>query len=366
MWRDAYQSACAAVGVEARETISSSCRDGCLFLAGNTFDRFTNRITDADLTILIDAAAVCPEVSEIRLPYNQITEVGGRKIAVALAQGLGQIMNLDLSYNSVGSETGCEIADALKANSSLVFLSLAGNPMGGLPGQHFAGVLALNHSLVSLNLYNTEMDMKGLVYLFNALKSSSSLTTLDVGRPLLHGPSEVASVVGHLSISLKQNTSLEKLSLDHFGITDSDAYLLVLALCTSTVRTLSLRGNELSQHSGHLFARLLDRRHDFVSLNLSCNRLRDAGATDLAKGILQHPRLEALFVDHCTIGEVGLTALIAALTTVVPLRRLLLWGNDITTMVAERLFAMYDNMEEVEQTDVQLYVSDGFLTAYKA
>jgi Ran GTPase-activating protein (RanGAP) involved in mRNA processing and transport len=364
MWEEAYCAACGDVGAEVRDELRTSGTTGALTARGNTLVHFTHRLTDTDVAAVVAALRSCTGVSSMCVPYNNITDRGGVLLGEALAQSVVPLVTLDLRYNSLGVEAAVALARGVEHNVSLSTLLLAGNPLGAQCGPSLGLALRHNTSLTSLDLNSTDMGMPSLVPLCRALEANRSLVSLDIGRPLLRGPDEVSSVVEHLADALKVNHTLEELNVSHFGITDSDLQRLVVALCASAVSTLSVKGNKLSEDAGQLLSRLLERRHDFKQLDVSCNRLRDRGATDLAKGVAQHPQLASLRMQSCTMGETGLVAMIAGLRSCAALRELTLWGNDITPVVAQAFSRAFGDLRKVESTDFGVEQRDGEWVAY--
>ncbi|CAM36524.1 conserved hypothetical protein [Leishmania braziliensis MHOM/BR/75/M2904] len=366
MWVEAYRAACAEVHTDMREDISSSGATGELIVRGNTFQNFKNRVCDTDVHAIVAALSMYPGMSALYLPYNNISDEGGLLLGKALGHQLSSIITLDVQYNSLGTEAGVAIAQGLQRNDSLCHVTLAGNPLGGHCGAALGEALRQNMNLAVLDLFNTDLDMTALVHISRALEVNKGLSSLNIGRPLLHGVVEVASVVNHLSIALQRNSTLEELHMAYFGLVDDCLQTLVLALCGSAVTALCIKGNKLSQDAGQLLARLLDRRHDFRSLDVSCNRLRDAGAEALAKGVAHHPQLESLEFESCTISEHGLVVLIESLRSCATLRRLTLWGNAVTPAVASALTAVFCDLRELDHIDVGIAEEDGQLVAYRA
>ncbi|CAC9488980.1 conserved hypothetical protein [Leishmania infantum JPCM5] len=366
MWAEAYRAACAEVSADVREDVSSSGSTGELIVRGNTFENFKNRVTDTDVQAILAALRVCPGMSALYLPCNSITSEGGVLLGKALGHQLDSIITLDVQYNSLGAEAGVAIAQGLQRNDSLCHVTLAGNPLGGRCGAALGEALRQNMNLAVLDLFNTDLGMKALVHICRSLEVNKGLSSLNIGRPLLHGVDELESVVNHLSIALQRNSTLEELQMAYFGLVDDCLQTLVLALCGSAVTTLCIKGNKLSQDAGQLLARLLDRRHDFRNLDVSCNRLRDAGAEALAKGVAHHPQLESLGLESCTIGEGGLVVLVESLKSCATVRRLTLWGNDVTPAVASALTATFCDLCELDHIDVGVVEQDGQVVAYRA
>lgn len=365
MWEDAYCAACAEVGAAVRDDLRSGGTAGALTIPGNAAANFKNRLTDTDVAAVVAALRSCPGMSELCFPYNCIGEEGGVLLGEALGQHADALITLDLRHNHLGAAAAEAIANGVAANDSLCTLLLAGNPLGNACGPAFGAALRRTATLTHLDLANTEMGVAALVPLCRALEANRSLAALHLGRPLLRGPDDVASVIDHLAAALRTNTTLEELDLRHFGLTDGNLQALVVALCGSAVTSLGVRANKLSEDAGQLLGRLLQRRHDFRHLDISCNRLRDKGASDLAAGLAQHPQLTSLAVESCTMGEAGLVSLIAGLRSCAALRALTLWGNEITPGVAQALSRAFGDLRKMETVDFGIEQREGEWVAYR-
>lgn len=330
MWREAYLNACSECGSVPRSEVLEAS-DGRLSVYGNSFENFKQRCTDDDLKPICAAASCSSDFQTIELPYNTISSVGAESIALAFSEGsFDLVAEVDLTSNSIESSGAVTLANALGKNRCLMRLTLSGNPLGGSCGPAFGAMLQENKCLSKLDLAQCDLTMKDLVYIFGALKENSTLTSLNVGRPLLINPDDVNYVAHHLSLAMRHNTTLTELGLNHCNLVDSNLQQLIPAFCSAGIVRLYLRGNRLSQDGGEMLARLLERKQDFIALDVSNNRIRDVGASAIAKSICTHPRLQALYLENNTIGEKGLVGLASAIESSRSLTSLSLWGNDFS------------------------------------
>lgn len=372
MLADSYQQCCESRGIAPHEgVVAMECSS--LSLPGNTFDRFTKRVTDEDVAAIVEAISVSGSTfMDVLLPYNSITSLGGKCVAAAISFSgcLNNITSLDLSFNSLGSEAGVALSGALRENTTLIELRLAGNPLGAEGGGSafgyaLAAALAKNRSLCRLDLYSTDLDMHALVPIAGSLAENKGLVSLNIGKPLLPSPNDVRYVVHHLSLSLPDNSCLRSLDLSYFDLYDEHLQHLFPALCASGLTSLVLRANKLSQDTGLLVARLLDRREDFAGLDLSANCIGDVGAAHLAPSLAAHPRLQALSLASAGMGAGGIAALAPAIAKCRALQSLALWGNDLRGEAAEELYAISDRIDCLESVDFAFQVVDGVPAVYK-
>ncbi|KAH9593347.1 Leucine-rich repeat [Trypanosoma melophagium] len=357
MWEEVYTRACADSGVSPRNEILA-LNNGTLELCGNTFERFNHRITDDEVVALSEACSRLPLVAVLHLAYNDISLRGAKTLADALQHGFNSLQFLDLSYNNLNAEAVNAITSAIETHEVLGTLLLRGNPIGGECGDSIMKLLQRTSSLTTLDLAGTDQDMKSIVQIARGLMQNTTLTSLNLGRPLTDNPDDVAYSVHHLSLALKENRTLKSLDLSHFSITDELLRLLTSTLSDSAVVSLSLRGNKLSQDSGATLAKLLQHRTDFILLDLTANRLRDVGAVSLATAVAAHPGLSELYLSSNSIGGTGITAIAKAIATNTSLTSLELWGNDFSDESVAELYAIREKITSMTNVDFSFYVVD--------
>ncbi|PBJ68022.1 hypothetical protein BCY84_22613 [Trypanosoma cruzi cruzi] len=363
MWRELYTSACADSAVTPRGELLA-LEGGTVRLCGNTFGRFHQRVTDDEVVALSETCARLPLVAELHLEYNEVSSRGATALADAMRNGFRSLQYLDLSHNAIDAEGANALAAAATNHEALSTLLLRSNPIGGACGPFMEKLLQSddrgNSSLLAtLDIENTEQDTKSLVHIARGLARNSTLTTLNLGRPLMNNPDDVVCVVRHLALALKENTTLQTLGMSHFNITDDDLRLLCSSLRSSAVVCLSLKGNKLSQDSGETLATLLTQRADFISLDVTANRLRDVGAVSLASAVALHPGLRALHIGSNTIGGRGISAIAKAVETNTSLTSLRLWGNDFSDESVAELYALRGKIDSLPEKDISFYVVDG-------
>lgn len=332
---------------------------GSLRIPGNVFHRFKHRVTDTDLQALLQAGCECLTISDISVPYNNITSEGGKALAAALRGGLSTVISLDLSFNAIEGDAVVELAEALTDNHSVSQLRLAGNPLGTSCGSALYAMLSANSSLTHLDLYSTDLDMKALVLISHSLRENKGLRSLNLGKPLLPEPDDVNFVVQHLVTGLRDNTSLVDLTLSYFNMYDHHIKTLLPALCASNVTSLSLKANKLAQDAGTYLGRLLERKQTFRVLDIGYNRIGDVGMIAISQSMKSHSALHTLMLQNNGIGDDGIRALIDGVKGCRPLRVLEVWGNEMQrTNVIHCLYSIKDLLESLEHVDFQLYMTD--------
>lgn len=364
MWSNRYKEGCKAAGLTPRSELEKFS-GGSIVIAGNTFDNFTRRLTDEELEAIMKTSGEYNNVNELILPYNTLTSKGALSVVRALKAGMDSLMTIDLSHNGIGGDFAIALAECLKTNGTVTNVNLQGNPLTGQCGPALREMLEVNRSLLRLCLFNTDLDMKSLTDICFGMRSNNTLTSLNIGKPLLHNPDDIFYVIHHLSLFLHTNTSLEELDLSHFGIIDSNLQTLLPSLSSSAVVIFSLRGNKLSQDGGALLGRLLERKQDFIALDVSANRLRDVGAVAVAASVKVHTHLQALYMANNTIGEKGIVALADALRSCLCLKAFTLWGNDFHGESVRAMYEINDRLKQLDEIDFEMYLVDGEPSMYR-
>lgn len=142
---------------------------------------------------------------------------------------------------------------------------------------------------------------------------------------------------------------------------DDAAFELLIAsglTKNQSIRTLSLRGNMISESSADALARLMHENQSITDLDLSGNRIGDEVAIALAETIPAHPAIEALDLTGNRVGDLGLAALAASLLQPPSLRSLKAWGNDFARNSSEAFFLLASEVPSIE-LDVRPFVVDG-------
>jgi Ran GTPase-activating protein (RanGAP) involved in mRNA processing and transport len=99
------------------------------------------------------------------LRHNAIGNEGAISLADADAiKSNSSFVYLDLCYNSIGNEGAISLSDAIKSNSSLVHLDLGVNSIGNEGAISLASAINQNSSLVHLNLYRNSIGNESISF----------------------------------------------------------------------------------------------------------------------------------------------------------------------------------------------------------
>jgi len=153
-------------------------------------------------------------LKKLNLSRNSSKGIDCKQIVKGLEKNNTLIsLNLSQIISKHSKETGNELANVIKSNSSLTELDLSENRINSTGYNSVARGLKKNTSLKMLNLkYNAvkseeDKENSALLNIFESLKDNTSLTNLDLGAINVY-----AKGVIQLALSLKNNTSLTTLN----------------------------------------------------------------------------------------------------------------------------------------------------------
>ena len=298
------------------------------------------------------------DIIDIDLSYNRVGDSGALALAQSLRDGW-RVRRLNLMNNEL-TERGAQHLSAVLAASKtwLTALRLNGNELGVEGGRHVAWLLGQpNCILQELDLAQTGQTVGSLTALLTSLRSNTSLRDLVLDRPLLADGCDEAAV--QLGIALRVNTTLRRLSVRKFGLTDDQMRFLCDGLAGNACLTeLDLSANHLHRDAvKHLVAALAENETIRV-LRLCHNRIQTEGALWLAQGLTDHGARDEVHIRANDVKSEGLLALLNELKYD-RLRRLHFWGNPWCARVSAEVDVMWKTgVVDPSRVDVRPYVVD--------
>eukprot|EP00038_Savillea_parva_P025844 m.49799 g.49799 ORF g.49799 m.49799 type:complete len:382 (-) comp7165_c0_seq1:61-1206(-) len=281
------------MGLELEQAVRHARETGVLELRGKSALDATRKgysLSHDDIVGVLDTLP--PEVHRLDLSSSATVDATCERIATLLTTNTTltdlTLASLDVTHAGVQS-----IAEALLTNRSLKSLSFRGCKVGSGPGvQALASALQTNTVLEVLDVGEMDLDISALTQFRIALGTNTTLKGICLDRPVRHpnmrpmldaGPEDIA---GHMSDLLRQNSTLQRLSLRK---------------CEFTDEAMTVLAGGLGENRG--------LRH----LDLGCNKIGRDGADALATALSTHPALEVLVMDANRIQDEGIVALCTAL-----------------------------------------------------
>ncbi|XP_049748948.1 ribonuclease inhibitor isoform X2 [Elephas maximus indicus] len=266
------------------------------------------------------------KICKLRLEYCNLTAASCEPLAAVLPAKLG-LRELVLSNNDLG-EAGVQVLcrGLLGATCPLETLKLASCGVTAANCKDLCSIVATKDSLQELDLGESKLGDAGMAALCPGLLSpSSKLKTLwlwecDISS---EGCREISQV-------LRAKESLKELSLMGNELGDQGARLLCEALREPGCRLESLwvKACGFTDACCPDFSTMLAQNKFLLELQLSNNKLGDAGVQQLCQGLSQPgATLQMLCLGDCDVTDSGCTALASLLLSSRSLRELDLSNN---------------------------------------
>jgi Leucine-rich repeat (LRR) protein len=307
------------------------------------------------------------------------------------------LTELNLSYKKLKGDRICQLAEALRYNTTVVSLDVSHNQIGMLGAQ----LLAQITTLTSLNLHGNKICYKKKTNKATlALSQNTTLLSLDIGATSINDetllalakhPRLTSLAASHCSLSIESATALaanlQLISLNVFSnqfkdegaqkiaISPALQYLNIykndiglpgaLALAQSTlIQRLEIGGNHIEDEGARALLEnrvlvFLDLTKNGLSpvcletfslvasltrlreLNLRRNRIGDRGVESVASFLSHNSTLTNLKLYECGIGMVGAQCLAKVLHDNTTLTELDLGNNDITNEGGDAFLEMF-------------------------
>ncbi|KAG0561292.1 hypothetical protein KC19_9G052400 [Ceratodon purpureus] len=250
---------------------------------GLTLDLHMNQLGAAALTKIAKCPVTLSRLEVLKLSGNRLTDAAGRNLAAILAQSKA-LATLEIEGCGLTTRTIQQISSSLQPESSLVKLCIGhNNPIGGsalsILFQKLSGLL----SFTELDLRGIELDEKGVLAVTSLMKSSSSLSVLNMAG---------------------------------CEIQNHDAQVMCRALMGSTVQLLNINMSScgLSREPALEVCQQLTAIHGLATLNLSNNQLNEQAIDVLSVALRQEGcRLKSVILNNCSIGQSGVLHLLESL-----------------------------------------------------
>jgi Ran GTPase-activating protein (RanGAP) involved in mRNA processing and transport len=286
-----------------------------------------------DAKLLKEAIYANPQLSVLKLSYNELGDEGAAIIASALqlpdGTHHGHLSVLDLGFNSIG-DRGCEAlaVHGLAGNYNLQTLYLSGNQIGEKGALSIAGAILHGSALLNLYLSANNVGPIGMQAIAGAIAKNDILVssrgsvgavskTVQSIQELHMGSSGILSE-GFLAIPrmLLSNISLRSLCVVNNGIDDDGMLLLCQALSQNKnlpLETLRLSFNEITCLGVEHLMNAIWGSTTLRELKLDNNKIQDRGA-QLCAVVLTSIPLEILDLSLNRITTVGIKALMKNLS----------------------------------------------------
>ena len=185
------------------------------------------------------------------------------------------ITSLDLSYNSLSSQAGATIFDALAANYSITRITLRGNLFDDDIHKSLGDFISTNDAVKELDLGENKLGYRSCYSLATGLLQNRSISTL-------------------------------KIDSNRFGYYKSDAFVHWSRMISynTTLRIMNLDDNRVGPDGGILIAESLVRNEALVQVSLKANRFDSVAGREIVNAYRNSHVLADLLVSEEEVGDV--------------------------------------------------------------
>eukprot|EP00658_Telonema_sp_P-2_P033224 TRINITY_DN2442_c0_g1_i1.p1 TRINITY_DN2442_c0_g1~~TRINITY_DN2442_c0_g1_i1.p1 ORF type:complete len:904 (+),score=196.25 TRINITY_DN2442_c0_g1_i1:190-2901(+) len=256
------------------------------------------------------------QLSALNLQANRIGDAGA--VAVAEALGMQSLVELNLSFNSIGHVGIQKLSSALRSKEcTLQQLKLNGNVMDERSAALLGAAVGVNKTLTDLSLAECGMCARVTSELLMGMVPNRKLSQLWLSGNRFGTSPEVDQVVEQLGTLLDEHQQLTSLRLANCGIDRSFTVGLADKIASSGLSMLDLQSNPLG----------------------------DSGCNDVCNAVKQSVSLTSLSLSNCSLGRLsGVYLAKMLLETKAPLATLDLSNNGICShgMFYDGLIALCD------------------------
>ena len=313
-----------------------------------------NHITEEAAEALASVILHNTGLEEIDISNNNLGE-GTLKVAKALRR-ITSLRSLDFGNNNISKAAAGDLALAIKSNkhleklclhdnnlnssaidileslstiSSLKFLNVNNNQIGEAGGKELALVIKNNTRLRELYFRHNNIQ-NSVMEISEALQSISTIDTLDLGNNNLS-----ERTCDKLALSSSCSTELQ---LHNNNYLQSSLIIMLKALDSTTkLKILNLYGNTITEEAGNTLASLISK--NYINLQLLYVSVLTA-PIKVIEALQKHSALEALLFDTCSLTEEAENKIASVITKNKSLRRLSLENINLSQTVIKSILTI--------------------------
>ncbi|XP_051865130.1 uncharacterized protein LOC127566655 [Pristis pectinata] len=299
-------------------------------------------LTDSGAEDLASALGTNKSLMEIHLSGNKLGISAVKLVSAALRNPLCRIQQLELDEAILSADCCEDLVSVLSKSNSRMQLELRGNELGDSGVKLLTEALRITkYKIQRLVLRRVGLTYSGVEDLVSALSANQSLTELNLGFNELGD-----SGVKLLSAALRgPEYEIQRLVLDHVGLTDSAAEVLASALSTQLSLTeLDLTGNSLGDSGVKLLSAALSNPEcNIQRLELYNVGLTDSGAEYLVSALSTNRSLTELEMSFNSLTDGSVPALRRLILTLPSLQWIWLMGNEFSELGQNELRTLQES-----------------------
>ena len=214
-----------------------------------------NEINNNGMNIIAEKLIHCPEIKQIKLGGNYITEFE----SIRDISNCKKLTLIDINTNMFGDAGSISFANAIVNCENISRIILNNNDIGPNGIKRLAEVFENFRYLASINLSCNRLSSSGVTILARHLKKYSKLFSLDI-------------------------------SYNHIGDGGAENIANVLPNCVS-LANLDLCGNQISDDGANCFKNVFTQCLVLRNINLDKNKITNEGSDSLAEVLSECPNI---------------------------------------------------------------------------
>ena len=309
----------------------------------------------AGIEKIINAIEGITTLKSLSITNNEyISPTISDRLATAL-QSNNSLNQLDLANNNLKTSAIIILQCVSMIISHLRLLNLEGNHIPREAGEALE-FLIINNPGIEILILNNNNLCDGAVKIARALKSVTSLKTLDLGNNDL--PESIMNEFSQIFIS---NKCLERLSLCNNNLKSSIVCILKSLATIVKLEYLDIRGNQVTGEASELVASVIQNNKGVLNVLLLGNNNIEKGTMQIVKALQQITSLKVLDLANNNIPKEVCNDLAVAINSNNHLEKLILQGNKLhsSAIVILQSLSKISSIEVLDLQGCQLSESTG-------
>ena len=276
-------------------------------------------------------------LNKLNVSNNVIGEQGADTVGSFLSKNV-KLKELDIGCNNLNKSGTKLLCKRIKNLSNLTKLKIDGNNITHLAADYVMEVLLCNIKLEEIDISDNSLLAAGAVSIFNGMKNVFTLRNVNISHNRI-----TYEAADNIAAVLSQNTLLRKLHLAKNDLGTNG----IIALCEGMSNILYL-----------------------THLDMSCNKITDEAAHDIAVFLIHNPELKELDLSNNLMQAPGVTIVCKAIRILTNCSKLNISNNNITGEEALDLAIVLSKMKPLEKFSLNYNLDASsagqiFLTTYE-
>ena len=255
-----------------------------------------NVLSDQQVQPIANTLKTNTNIQQIFMSHNQLSEAALRLLAEGLACN-SRLTDFFFTHNdlTLHTEASKELLKSFANKRDLKSLAINSCNLSCELLEVLKTAVEEHTKLKELYLFANKIGSDGAAHISGIIKNKSQLSCLGLSNNQLHrsGAIEIARN------GLQGKTSLIKISIENNCIASEGLCELSRALLEcSMLQEIYLYNNDIEDEPNKDFIRLLERQTDLFALGLEFNRIGFKGAGLILGAIVNHPKLEKLYLNQ--------------------------------------------------------------------